>query len=504
MEEWVAVKKLSAPMRTLTYFLTQASSSRSFDPGDSDSFPNLTHMEQLVGTLLKYNSVDRFEPYLAEQWEASADQLVWTFHFRKGLRCEDGTKINAPNYIQGLHLAFRNHAPDADTPVFSHLKGWKKFHLNTKSSIDGIRAINEEQLSFEFEKIPDGLKFYLSMPYFGFFCESNFSKDGKWKDRNKITSSGAYKLNYFDQTENIIQLQLREDWILASKNQSPEVVNIPVVDGSSIYNKAHRYAMVQAGLDESTMYHNSWSLLEGAQTISSNVVLNPYRPYFSKKSSRQWFAGVLRKKIEESKKRFNKINISSLFYPSSSFEKPFLLIQSANSKLNPPVKINGEALTVEVFSLTNERLKFIKEIINAASIEADLRLSQKEIQDKHLTDAQYMKKRNSDLDIFFIHVDKGATAEPSVIKMMFCSKLGVQFPDTANRICKLTNEFEGEVLSPQAASSYNQKFHEILIDESAVIPIIHRGQYWLYSSDVDVTSLSPTMGVPRFDLIKLK
>ncbi len=43
----------------------------------------------------KANTTDEFVPVLAESWEASADESVWTFRLRDGVTFQDGTPLDA-------------------------------------------------------------------------------------------------------------------------------------------------------------------------------------------------------------------------------------------------------------------------------------------------------------------------------------------------------------------------------------------------------------------------
>ena len=113
-------------LKTLNYIFASPSVKRSLNPLDSDDVSNSTHMKLLVGTLIKYNAVNSYTPFLAEKWVKDEKRTTWTFQLKKGLTCEDGTPIDASQYIKGLHLAFRNHSFELTTPVFSELYGWKE------------------------------------------------------------------------------------------------------------------------------------------------------------------------------------------------------------------------------------------------------------------------------------------------------------------------------------------------------------------------------------------
>ena len=61
-------------------------------------------------------------PGLAEKWEVSPDGLVYTFHFRHGVRFHDGTPMNARTVAQWDYLPNDNAA-------------FLKFHLRFKSGL---------------------------------------------------------------------------------------------------------------------------------------------------------------------------------------------------------------------------------------------------------------------------------------------------------------------------------------------------------------------------------
>jgi hypothetical protein len=109
-------------------------------------------------------------------------------------------------------------------------------------------------------------------------------------------------------------------------------------------------------------------------------------------------------------------------------------------------------------------------------------------------------RSNKEFDIRVAGVSIGGSFQNWVINMMFCSRLGVSFPDPSGRICRLTVDFEeGKVNLVDYGIHFNNAIHS----DQAVIPLFHRRYSWFVSHELDV-ELSPVSGSPRFDLIRLK
>ena len=83
------------------------------------------------------------------------------------------------------------------------------------------------------------------------------------------------------------------------------------------------------------------------------------------------------------------------------------------------------------------------------------------------------------------------------MRMMFCSKLGVNFPDPSGKICRLVEEYEESGgLQP---ANFSDQFERFIAEDAAVIPLYRSGLTWLINDQVPRTGLAKTMSVPRFD-----
>lgn len=126
------------------------------------------------------------------------------------------------------------------------------------------------------------------------------------------------------------------------------------------------------------------------------------------------------------------------------------------------------------------------------------------VKDDH-TDPHWIEKQsnNKHYHIRIASVDIGGAPENWVIEMMFCSKLGVSFPDPSGRICKLVEQTANSILQLNL-DQYSTKFNEILLDDASVLPVMHAGYTWFIGDEIDTSSLTATSVVPRIELIRFK
>ena len=96
----------------------------------------------------------------------------------------------------------------------------------------------------------------------------------------------------------------------------------------------------------------------------------------------------------------------------------------------------------------------------------------------------------------------GDVVANATTKMMFCSDIGVGFPDPSGRVCALVRKFERS--ENKILENYTKELYEILDDDAVVVPLFHASPQWLYSKDIDLSNVTPLSLVPRFDLIEIK
>lgn len=491
--------KVQFLVKNITYINVQGYTVRSLDPKDSDSSHASVYMRQLVGTLFKFVSSGTVAPNLASRWEVLNGGKIWKVWLKQSLTCEDGTEINSTNYIKGLLLAFKNHSLSADTPVFSHLRGWKKFYEREAPTIAGLRSRENNLIEFEFEKVPAGIEAYLSMPYFGFYCLRNFDESGKWKNKNQIISSGPYRLLSFSPTGEV-KIGLRKDWPNTDNPEAPLEISFKVSDDILVNKKPGTRVIVEASIGENDIVHPDWQVLKATASTSANIVLNSSRPLFSDKKFRRFFSKRLKDKIFDNKTKFKWSTLSPMFYPFVATAN----LPDPEEPISPMEALNENHIVFESFPVKNERAEFIERILRESSLELNLKFEAKDFSTNASSYSELNRRRTQQADAYFIGVDKGGAAEPWVVKMMFCSELGAQFPDPSGRICELTKKYEGRALSVDEYSRFGKEFENIVADDAVVVPVFHRGRAWFYSGDLDLTELTANTSVTDFLKIKVK
>lgn len=458
---------------------------------DSDYWGNLVVMEQVVGTLIKYGGVGRYEPFLAKKWSVSEDRKKWKFEFFPNLKTEDGIPINAENYSKCLKKLLRIYSKQYSPPTFNRLVGWDQFVQGHEDKI-GIEVEGNE-LIFSFRVVPSGLLEFLSMPYFGFYSPNDFNGDN-WKDSRSIKSSSIFRVKSFSESE--ILLEPRADW--------PGMdADIPSV---AIRKLNVRDALTQNGplivsLRNSDITEQSgFVAYKSTPTIMTGVVLSPSVAPFTSLDVRKAFRTVLRHKLDQLHLESPGANKSKYFYQSFS-----------------RYMINGEAYDQAITLLKNLKLKSVScfrqnlthekdaEFISKAlqSIKSELGWEMK-VDSPETLGREWMKKAlsNQDYAVRIARVDIGGSPENWVIDMMFCSSLGVSFPDPNNRICEAVKYFEqGKYANTEA---YWQAIHNAIETEAAVIPLFHTGFSWLISDSIDTRHISPSMNIPRFDQMRIQ
>lgn len=482
-------------MKNLNYYVqTKSQMPFSLNPQASDFTFNALLMEQLVGTLVKYSGPGSYTPYLAESWASSLDELVWDFYLRKNLITEDSIPITSQNYVDGLHKVFNIYIKYNSPPVFKDLVGYQEYSTDrTYPYIKGLKTIDDHHIQFHFLKRPDGLLEFLSMPYYGFYSLENFRSDGEWNDDRKTRSSGAYCLKSWG--EETITIEKRKSWF-AHGPSTADTVKISFLEGNpqSCLNNNNKYQKtIIAGENIQGITDDHFVLVRGMPTILTSIILSPYKQnIFHDKENRELFKfRVLQYKMDH--KFFGNSHYETTsFYPNKKGNAKTIskVIQQEFKEMegNKPISI---LVRTPIKGAIDD---YLKDLLNSV-----LKDTGKEIEFHYIdkSDPDWFEKmvENKYYDIRTTNVDIGGMPEKWVIKMMFCSNMGVSFPDPFGKISKLVKDDGNNETFPYL-------FEEAVDDDSVVIPVFHKGLTWYFSKDISTSNILPTMNVPRFDEIK--
>lgn len=490
-KNWKASPTASAPKGpSLEYVFASNRRAVSTNPLDSDSLVNMGHMEQLIGTLIKQGAGGRLEPYLATSWTVSPDYRSWNFKMREGLTCENGQPIDAASFKRSLERNFRLYATNP-IPVFQDLVGWSEFFKG--GSLSGLEA-SPTTVAFNFtHPVKTGVLEFLSMAYYGFYCDQDYDEHGRWKDPKRVTSSGAYSLAEIEPDGTSVRLRKRDGWFSLDPLAPPEV---------RITQKSFEHAYEDTGVPRIIFGYpgdstNPKDLVEvpSIPDILIALVLSPtLQNLFHDPANRKVFHARFRRVQAQMPPADPTDLVGNYFYPAAPSELPEVAHPEHFTK-----PLQKRIRVVVSDHLDQKHVEWLGRALREvfSDVKAEVVIERMDRNDPH---ALQRIHANSAYDIRVAGVSIGGNFLNWVVDMMFCSKLGVSFPDPSGRICKLVRDFDRTDMS---LGEYTKRFNSVLHEDMAVIPFFHRRYAWLISPGIDY-ALSPISGSPRFDLIKVK
>lgn len=92
-------------------------------------------------------------PDLAEKWDISDDELIYTFYLRDNLTFDDGSPLTAEDVVFTLTL-LHDPAYEGGTDILeAHIKGGKEYKAGSASSIEGIKVIDDQTIEVTTEEV---------------------------------------------------------------------------------------------------------------------------------------------------------------------------------------------------------------------------------------------------------------------------------------------------------------------------------------------------------------
>lgn len=455
-----------------------AQSHFSFKKEDADFSYNQIVLNTVVGTLVKYGPSGRIEPYLAESWSVSSNNKIWSFKFRPGLLAENGDAINARSFFKILKNNLKHYSKSGSVIVFDHLIGWKNFISDKTDTLQGL-SFSDDSITFVFDSPPDSFLELLRMPYFGF-----------WLNGDSPISTGPYKFKSIKQDE--IILSLRDNWFSSSIDSAREVIIRFTDFNFANFNNLKTTIIRLPFFVEKESYPNVGYWIMSPPTRLESFVLSPEKKnFFNLLHNRRIFNNEIRN-------HFPDIVKADFFY------------QSAKSNINSNNETEGYQNISDVSPLTfaleranysKQELDNLNKLIKSALTGTNIKF---QIIGRDLNDKDWFKKTdsNSFFDARISSVDIGASPLYTAIKMMFCTKLGINFPDPSGKICALVSK--GITTLQEIDQDFINQFNQILYDDSVVIPIQHHSDKWFVTNDIDPKSMPPTTLYPQFELIRTR
>jgi ABC-type oligopeptide transport system substrate-binding subunit len=457
---------------------------------DSDYTQNQVLLDPIVGTLVKYGPTGKAEPYLAVSWSTNPENTSYKFILRKGLTCSDGHALTPQNYADGLLRLLKKYAQKKGAALeFQKLKGWSKIATAQTPQEIGIQGDDEKsELTFTFARPPHGLMNLLRMPYFGFYSPANFDSKTQTIDKFKVISCGPYELK--NASESSITLVKRNEWFTS---QSTTVNEIQFRREATLPTQRPDHpTIVDSSLVSRVPTPDGYRKVFGTPVILLGMVLSPHLSAFESLENRQWMA----EQIKQHRPQF--VEGIEAMTPSDSF------MEYPPKKQSAPKAVDWKTKTVSAYITPNVADEFRSRIQNTLkSILATQGLSvtfpDLDLNDHKIADALF---DNRLVDIRVNGVSIGTYFHPSAYRMMFCSNMGVAFPDPNGAVCSLIDQFDKS--EDKDLELYGRKINDQIEHDAATIPLARQSLGWLYSDQFDPTSIMPIPNYPRFELLKFR
>jgi len=455
--------------------------------GSADFYAHENILNSLIGNLVKYMPSGKLEPYLAKSFSVSDDQKTWIYELREGLTCDDDSHITAQKFVENLTNQIYEYSKSSPPIDFEHLIGYHEFIKNKNIGIKGLKS-DKNLIIFQFDVRPENLNEMLRMPYFGYWHQDTFNSKSIDGIADFI-SSGPYKISPKSSGKKII-LEKRRNWFTYN-DKSPDMIKFSYMSTHMLNEPFPKYYIFDIfGSNEElrSKLANSSVHIKASPDMFLYFSLSPTKnDFFKDRENRQAFLNQIRKEQKNlnyySDNQFyfhNKTNIveSNVYFKFKSNEFVILNVASFNKNIN---KIKG--FLEKVFKDYPIKFNFIPPQDNKADWYKDI-----------LDNTQFDSRIGS--------VMNGTQILNSIVKMMFCTNLGVNFPDPSGRICKLVKKYDG--IEGPLSEEYISTFNQILYDDACVIPLDHFGREFFISKNINPNSFPVTADHPLFDYLELE
>lgn len=474
--------------KTLEYFITRNGTARlSLDIFEAEMYPAAVAFQQLVGNLVFFSNHGRYEPRLAESW-SHEDPSVWTFRLRNGFTCENGEKITPASFRNSLLRSIKTQHSRGGTMVFKHLKGYEAFTRDGQD-LSGIEA-TPDSLRFVFDiPIKEGVLEILSFSPFGYICSDNFVREGeieKQKSSTEFLSSGPYEVKEIHERK--IILSRRDQWLPLVDADSPQTV---IISYDLDHSKSEsENLIVDAWLRKPTELSPELSEFKLVPEWTTAIVFgNLEKGFFANVQNRRAFRNLLRKTGHpEAEDLWTK---AKTFYPS---QEPLQTAQEEPAELSTTEKerkvlIRGVRWSAPGRNVTSRTV--IEEVLGKLGIQFAY--------SGQMHEEDSARGQEADIRVFTNSI--GGEVKPWTIDALFCSGLTEAFPDSSGKICAAIDEYNKGNLTEDEV---NAAFIQAIEEDAVILPFSHFGVHLFLSASIDRNSLSPLVGVIRFDQLRIK
>ena len=176
------------------------------DPAVGNDFSSSTALVNLYDSLVFPNVGGGYEPWLAESWEVSEDDLTWTFKLREGVQFHDGSEVQASDVVYS----------------FNRMNGIGEGFAYLIAGTDSAEALDDYTVQFTLSE-PSGI-FLANLVRLYVLSEDlvreNTAAEGPYGDEGDYgkewllthdAGSGPYKVVEFPLEEYLL-MEKHEDW----------------------------------------------------------------------------------------------------------------------------------------------------------------------------------------------------------------------------------------------------------------------------------------------------
>src|SRR5579863_7470032 len=89
-----------------------------FDPGLSTDAPSIDAIDLVFTGLVELDDNGNVQPYLAQSWTVSSDNLTYTFHLRPNLKFSDGTPLTSADVAYSIDRALQPATKSGTGPYY--------------------------------------------------------------------------------------------------------------------------------------------------------------------------------------------------------------------------------------------------------------------------------------------------------------------------------------------------------------------------------------------------
>lgn len=428
----------------------------SLDIGESDYLENEVILSQVLATLVKIESSGHYKPFLAKSWVVSPDEKIWEFVIRPDFRDEKGTLITASAFVADLKKTLILLKPKAERFWFSNLKGWENFSHESQN-LEGV-VVEENKIIFKFERKPARLLNFLRMPYFGYWGPNR-----DIKDPSDFISSGSSKI--IDFGKNVVEMVQRQE--LPSIKSGPPGRYKFSMRPVTLEEFKNSKMVVLTSESENEIFKGSsghFSLLP--PEILETVVLAPLKDGpFQNEKYRKHFASAVRAYLHRQALQKNDVLVKTFFGMGQ-------LEDDVQPERLPPIDSDRRELRVLAHrswerGVPDQGMDLLHQFLVENGIKHKI------VAFPDLKALNLQPYANDYFDLRMSGVSAGSGFSTSVVEMMFCTQLGISFPDPEGSVCSLVLESSKEENSDFA--KYSQKLNDIVLKENYVIPIKRYG-----------------------------